>query len=84
MCFVSQHEWRCTLVECPDQEFRDQLPQLLVSFHQLITDSWSTRRELLQKVYGYGLEQLHPDCRAEETILANWKSDHALQNPVPS
>lgn len=48
--------------------FRDLLPTLLDSFSTLLPAeiSWSGKKEMLEKIYGYGLDQLHPDTTFED------------------
>lgn len=52
--------------------FRSLLPALLSNFGDLLPPAteWNSKRELLEKVYGYGVEQLHPDVTFEERQLA--------------
>ena len=51
-------------------EFQQLLPQLLDRFSKLVPESWDSRKQLLEIVYGYGLSQLHPDTTFEEQRMA--------------
>ena len=45
-------------------------PELLRNLSELVPDSsWQSRRELLKRVYGFGLEDLHPDVSAEQALM---------------
>lgn len=46
--------------------FRPALAELLNQFDGLVLQPWNSRKELLQIVYGYGLNDLHPDTTWEE------------------
>lgn len=51
-------------------EFRNMFPELLRNLSELVPDSsWQSRRELLKRVYGFGLEDLHPDVSAEQALM---------------
>ncbi len=67
-------------------EFKPVLPQLLNKFEELVPQKWESRRELLQIVYGYGLDQLHPDLQMEEEQMARHAAltDELHQNTTPS
>ena len=56
--------------------FREQLPMLLEKFASLLPSEmvWNSRKELLEQVYGYGLDQLHPDTSFKEAEI----DQHAL------
>ena len=49
-------------------EFRQQLPALMAGVSDLVPH-WTSRRDMLRQIYGYGLEQLHEDVTAEEAII---------------
>lgn len=66
-------------------EFRTMLPELMQSFGDLVPSHWGSRKELLQQVYGFGLDQLHPDIAFEERQMARHAAltnefDHAPSN----
>lgn len=51
-------------------EFQQAFPSLLQNFSALVPEhSWQSRRELLRHVYGFGLEELHPDVTTEQELL---------------
>lgn len=51
-------------------DFKKLLPELLNSFETLIPQKWSSKGELLRIIYGYGLDELHPDLQFEEQQMA--------------
>jgi hypothetical protein len=50
-------------------EFREALPSLMQRMTELVPDSWQSQRELLRRVYGFGLDELHPDVSAEQALI---------------
>lgn len=66
-------------------EFKSLLPELLNSFENLVPQKWGSRAELLQIVYGYGLDQLHPNLHFEEEQMARHAvlTDHLHQSTAP-
>lgn len=46
------------------------LPDLMNSFEDLVAKPWGSRNELIQIVYGFGLDDLHPDISKEEQQMA--------------
>ena len=63
--------------------FREELPQLLNEFHRLVPQQWESKRQLLDIVYGCGLDQLHPSTLFEDQQLARI-ADQVGQKPAPS
>ena len=61
--------------------FRSDFPQLLNSFDQLLPQQWSSKKQLLEMVYGFGLDQLHPTTVWEEQQLQR-PADQTNQPPV--
>ena len=51
------------------QSFREELPQLLNDFDQLVLQPWDSQRQLLEIIYGHGLDQLHPSTTWEDQQL---------------
>lgn len=49
--------------------FRSSLSDLLNQFDQLVPQAWDSHKQLLEIVYGFGLEQLHPNISWEEQQL---------------
>ena len=54
-----------------DPKFRELLPTLLDNVTSLLPSevTWNSRKELLERIYGYGLDQLHPDATFEEAEI---------------
>ena len=50
-------------------EFRKALPDLMQDLSSLVPDSWQSQRELLKRVYGFGLDDLHQDVSAEQGVI---------------
>ena len=65
--------------------YRDLLPSLLHKFEDLVPQKWGSRRELLQIVYGYSLDSLHPNLDREEQEMARHSAltDQLHQNATP-
>lgn len=63
--------------------YREQLPQLLNQFDQLVPQHWDSHKQLLEIVYGFGLDQLHPDTTWEEKQMMRL-ADQANQQPPSS
>ena len=51
-------------------KFRELLPELLERFAELVPEQWSSRKQLLQLIYGHGLNELHPNTSFEEQQMA--------------
>ena len=65
--------------------FRPALADLLNQFDRLVPQKWNSRKELLQIVYGYGLDDLHPDISFEEQQLARQAAlSQSLQLALPT
>lgn len=63
----------------------EELPQLLDRFEELMpTVSWHSRKQLLQTIYGYGLDDLHPDMCFEEQQMSRQAAlvDHLAQGTI--
>ena len=67
-----------------DRQFRQELPNLLNRFTELVPDQWSSRKHLLELVYGFGLDSLHPDLSFEELQLAKHAEVSEQQLPPVS
>ena len=53
------------------EKFRELLPELLNGFDLLVPQQqWASRRQLLDIIYGSGLDQLHPDMTVAEQQMA--------------
>ena len=65
------------------QSFKQELPDLLNRFDELVPQAWESKKELLELVYGYGLDQLHPDTTWGDQQIARL-SDQAIQQAAPS
>jgi len=65
--------------------YRDLLPSLPHKFEDLVPQKWGSRRELLQIVYGYSLDSLHPNLDREEQEMARHSAltDQLHQNATP-
>ena len=66
-------------------EFRNMFPELLRNLSDLVPDSsWQSRRELLKRVYGFGLEDLHPDVSAEQALMDKTTASKSQSDATPS
>lgn len=63
--------------------FRASLQDLLNNVDQLVPEQWDSQKQLLEIVYGHGLDQLHPDTTWEEQQMQRI-ADQTLQSPPSS
>jgi hypothetical protein len=63
--------------------FKRELPELLNRFDELVPQAWESKKQLLELVYGHGLDQLHPDTTWGDQQIARM-SDQAIQQAAPS
>ena len=63
--------------------FRASLQDLLNNVDQLVPEQWDSQNQLLEIVYGHGLDQLHPDTTWEEQQMQRI-ADQTLQSPPSS
>lgn len=64
-----------------EPSFRDELELLLSRFGDLVVDEWESHKQLIEIVYGFGLEQLHPDMYFEQREL---QLQSALEDVAPA
>ena len=50
--------------------FREVLPELLNNYDSLVPQEWTSHRQLIEIVYGFSLDALHPDISLEEKQVA--------------
>ena len=64
--------------------FREQLQDLMQRTGELVSQPWNSRRQLLDIVYGSGLDSMHPDTEADDQTLARHAANLAsisVENP---
>ena len=69
--------------DCQHPMFRELLPKLLNSFSELVPHEWNSRKDLLEILYGHGLNELHPDTTFEEQQMSRHSAltDRLVQAP---